>query len=105
MRSYPDDLVAGLLDGSVVPKNGRILCKAVTRHELRESSIILPEGVQATEVRTAPFHEIVAVADDVEDPDMRPGALCQFVSAAADFAQDKQYVFVKATHIIAVEAA
>ena len=122
-REYPESLVPGLLDGSVKPKNGRVLLKAITSYETdemiarvarvrgvpveeaaKEMGVDLSAANQGAALRQAPYHEVVAVADDVDDPDIRPGALAQFVSAAADYAQDKQYVFVKAHHIIACEA-
>lgn len=103
--SYPESFVQHILDGKARPKNGRVLLRAVTRSEVRKTSIIVPDSAMPTEQRQAPYHEIVAVADDVDDPDIRVGALCQFVSAAADFSGGKEYVFVKAAHIIACEAA
>jgi hypothetical protein len=123
-EKLPESLVPALLDGRVKPKNGRVLVKAVTWEQTDEmaAKVARIRGVPVEEVaaemgidlsaandgrhiREAPYHEIVAVADDVDDPDIRPGALCQFVTAAADFAKDKRYVFVKAAHIIACEVA
>lgn len=122
-REYPASLVPGLVDGTVKPKNGRVLLKAVTWSETDEMAekiarirgvtveevradmgVDVSAGDQGKMVRAAPYHEVVAVAEDVEDPDIVPGALCAFVTASADFAQDKTFVFVKAHHIIACEA-
>lgn len=123
-REYPESMVGMILEGRAVPKAGRILCKAITEFEtdslaakvahargvsLEEAAAGMGLDLSAADptkhVREAPYHEVVACDPKVteEDPDIRPGALVKFVTAAADFAKDKRYVFVKAGHIIACE--
>lgn len=123
-REYPASLTPLIVEGRAKCKNGRVLIKAVTSFETdalvakvarvrgvpveevaKEMGVDLSAANQNAMIRQAPYHEVVAVADDVEDPDIRPGALVYVVSAAMDFADTQEYTFVKASHIIACEAA
>lgn len=125
-ESYPESILELILSGDAVPKSGRILCKAVTAYETDELAarvarisgrdvkevaqdmgVDTSAGNQGKAVREAPYHEVVACDPAVteEDPDICPGALVKFVTASADFAKDKAYVFVKSNHIIAATKA
>ncbi len=103
-RDYPENLIPMLVDGKVQPINGRVLVKVVHMQDIHTGGLIL----QTNTMRTAPYHEIIAVAEDIDDPRLKPGALCLFATTSADFADHTQgaecpYTLVKQEHIIAVE--